>query len=279
MDLSDVTATVKTAFCNTQIAEAFAAAVVASSKGKENVIRESYDLEIRKLSNELKALKSYVNEIQESFLNISGLQSNSVESTEAKDGIETSGNSASKLSNDKEWEAMKKYIYEHFRNQTEIQTKVKEIEDCIINGKEITSIKNNEIEDLGKNLEASIEHITTLAYLLDNQKDKICTLEEKVCALERKLNDLDEKFTTNLQLSENVTKLTDSIMSIFRTQSESWENFCKVIKQLSRDADHLIKRNAGTFEENSNADELALLFKRFIGAMQDIRPINLIPNT
>lgn len=275
MDLSDVTATVKTAFCNTQIAEAFAAAVVASSTGKESIIRESYDLEIHKLSNELRVLKNSINEIQQSFLNKSGTETNLENSPDIEDDALTKNSGASKLSHDKEWEAMQTYIYEHFKNQTEIQAKVKEIEEYIINWRENFSLKNNEIDNLGRNLEVSTEHITTLAYLLDNQKDRIYMLEEKMDALEKKLKSLDEQFITHFQLLENVSRLTDSLMNMFKTQSESWDNLCKLLKQLSRDADYLIKRNIGTFEENDSTDELALLFKRLVGAIQDVRPIIL----
>ncbi|OII72129.1 uncharacterized protein cubi_01462 [Cryptosporidium ubiquitum] len=277
MDLNDITATVKTAFCNTQIAEAFAAAVVASSKGKENIIQESYDLEIQKLSNELKALKSCINDMQQSFLNKFGADSNPIETYEINDNVSEKNGGMSKEFQNREWETMQKYIYEHFKNQTEIQTKVKEIEDYIIRGKEDFSLKKSEINSLEKNLEVSTEHITTLAYLIENQKDRIDVLEEKIGILEGKINCLDEKFITNFKILENVSQLTDLITNTLQAQSKSWEDFCKTSKKLSKDADYLIKKNAGTFEENSTVDELALLFKKFIDEIQHIRPVNFVP--
>ncbi|KAH8584224.1 chromosome segregation ATPases [Cryptosporidium sp. chipmunk genotype I] len=278
MDLNDVTATVKTAFCNTQIAEAFAAAVVASSKGKENIIQESYDLEIKKLSNELKTIKNSINDLQQSFLNKFNADSNPRKTSELDDGYMGEDSSTSEEFLNREWKTMQRYIYEHFKNQTEIQTKVKEIEDYIIHGRENFSLKSNEIYSLEKNLEVSTEHITTLAYLIENQKDRINSLEEKVGVLENKINCIDEKFITNLQILENVAKLTDSLMNALNNQTKSWENSCKILKKLSSDAGYLIKRTAGTFEENSVTDELALLLKKFIDAMQSVQPLYSVPN-
>lgn len=276
MDLSDVTATVKTAFCNTQIAEAFAAAVVASSKGKENIIQESYDLEIQKLSDELKIIKNCINDIQQSFLNKFGTNSNSTETSEINDTI-GENNGMNKEFQNREWETMQKYIYEHFKNQTEIQAKVNEIEEYIIHRREDFSLKNNEINFLEKNLEVSTEHITTLAYLIENQKNKVNSLEERIGILEKKISCLDDKFATNYKILENVTKLTDSLADAFKTQSKSWEEFCNISKILSKDTDYLIKRNAGTFEENGTTDELASLFKRFVDTIQNIQPVNFVP--
>ncbi|KAK9173044.1 hypothetical protein CmeUKMEL1_10060 [Cryptosporidium meleagridis] len=271
MDINDVSATVKTAFCNTQIAEAFAAAVVASSKGKEDIIQESYDLEIKKLSNELNALKNCINDMQQSFLIKFGAGSNSKKTFEVNDSsmCEENNTTGEEFLN-REWETMQKYIYEHFKNQTEIQSKIKEIEDHIIHGKENFSLKSIEIHSLEKNLEVSTEHITTLAHLIENQKDKINLLEEKLGLLESRINHLDDRFITNFQILENVAKSTDSLMNMLNSQTKSWENSRKIFKKLSSDADYLLKKTADTFEENSIVDELALLLKKFIDVLQDV---------
>ncbi|KAF7459240.1 chromosome segregation ATPase [Cryptosporidium felis] len=271
MDLNDVNATVKTAFCNTQVAEAFAAAVVASSKGKDNIIKDSYDLEIQKLNNELKRLKDDINNLQTSFIGNLGTEPKSVGTAESRGENQRENPRSNKQLNYGEWEILQKYIYEHFEQQARTESKIKDLEDSIVRDKENLLSRKSEIDLIEKNLEASTEQITTLVYLISEYKEKINSIEERINILQGKVNSVDEKLTTNLQILDSIAEIPDSLMNTLSSQSESWNEFRGFLKQLSKEVDYFVKRNIGSFDENNCTDELGSLLKKLIDAMQQVQ--------
>ncbi|KAH8739026.1 hypothetical protein FG386_003351 [Cryptosporidium ryanae] len=274
MNINDVNATVKTAFCNTKIAEAFAAAVVESSKQNDSTVKTEYNSDIQKLTDELQSVKETLSEIEKHIFKapVKGENINS-ENIEYDDETPQTKTNRDGNMRHMEWEALQKYLYDRFSEQAGLETRIIELEGSIIREKESLTQSKNELSAINMNLEASTEQMTTLLHLIGIQKDEISNIKSKIQDLENKINDLDEKVNISCKISESIANLPNSIMDAFETQTKSWDGFSKTINQVSRDIDFIIDKNSGTFEENGGVDELAGVLKVLVNAMKSLRPV------
>ncbi|KAK6589901.1 hypothetical protein RS030_192973 [Cryptosporidium xiaoi] len=273
MNINDVNTTVKTAFCNTQIAEAFAAAVVESSKQKDSTIKVGYDSEIQKLTDELQSVKETLSKIEKQFSKMLKREENeNSENVDSEYTVQQVKMNKEDNIRSMEWDALQKYMYERLREQAGLETRISELEGSVIREKESLTLKKNELSILSRNLEASTEQITTLAHIVGIQKDEICSVKSKIEELENRIDSLDERINISYKISENIANLPNSIMDAFKTQKKSWDNFSKALNQVNREIDFIIDKNSGTFEENGGVDELAGVLKVLVNAIKTLRP-------
>ncbi|EEA06057.1 uncharacterized protein CMU_018140 [Cryptosporidium muris RN66] len=254
MDRRDVDATVKTAFGNNQMAMAFAAAVEASSENK--VDNENSSTELNKVKKEVEELKQTLNEIKSQLHDIKNK------------GNEQLG--SSKTLDQAEWISLQQYIYEHFKNQAEIQRKFNELEENLsTNGNNVSELRIK-IREYESSLEVNTNHITTLALVLDEWQEKVNRLDSVISNLKQSLD-------TNAKIVDNIAKLPNSILDIFYSQSQAWNGFSKVLNQLSNDMDKEINKSSIYQEENNNL-EVAISIKTLVEAMKNLQPLLLLPN-